>query len=315
MNNLTLLILVISFMIIVLLAYGAFLTFSKHRNLKKRMAETETPAIQATVLRQDEETSPLKKKLLSWLSSSGQWGLKNEKELSKTQTLLMQAGLRHPNAPAIFYGLRVLVALFLPLPFILLALVRDRLGPPVMLASFMVCGLGYSLPQFGLQYLVRRRQERLERALPDVMDLFIICMEAGLALQATINRVAEEIRSVCRDFFFELQTVAGEMRTGISRDMALSNLSHRTGVQSVQSLVTLMVQSEKLGTSIADALRVHGDFLRIQRTQKAEEAAGKLPVKILFPLIFFIFPAMFVVIVGPGAIQIVRNLLPAMGGK
>ncbi len=286
MNNMTLLILIVSFLTIAFLAYGAFLTFSKHRSLKKRMAETDTLAIQATVMRQDEETSPLKKKLLAWLSSSGRWALKNEKELTRTQTFLMHAGLRHSNAPAIFYGLRVLVALFLPIPFILLALVRDKLGPPVMLASFMVCGLGYSLPQFALQHLVRRRQQRIERALPDVMDLFIICMEAGLALQATVNRVAEEIRGVCRDFFNELQIVAGEMRTGISRDAALTNLSHRTGVQSVQSLVALMVQSEKLGTSIADAMRVHADFLRVERTQKAEEAAGKLPVKILFPLIF-----------------------------
>jgi tight adherence protein C len=117
---------------------------------------------------------------------------------------------------------------------------------------------------------------------------------------------------VCNDFYIELQHTAGEMRAGINRDQALRNLSQRTGVQSVRALVTLIIQSDKLGTSIAQALRVHADTSRVQRGLKAEEKAGMMPVKIMLPLVFFIFPAIFVVAVGPGAIQIIRHLLPGL---
>jgi tight adherence protein C len=192
---------------------------------------------------------------------------------------------------------------------------HDKLTGVSILISFGLAGVGYLLPQFILQKIVNRRHEKLDKALPDVIDLFVICMEAGLSLQATVNRVAEEIRPVCPEFYSELQITGGEMRTGIARDAALTNLGQRTGVQSVQSLVTLMNQSEKMGASIAQSLRVHADFVRTQRTLRAEEKAAQLPVKIMVPMVFFIFPALFIVILGPAVIRISQQLLPAMVGR
>jgi tight adherence protein C len=137
----------------------------------------------------------------------------------------------------------------------------------------------------------------------------IVSMEAGLALQATLVRVAEEVRSISKELYKELQFTNAELRTGSSRDTALKNLAERTGVPSIKSLVSLILQSEKMGTSIAEALRTHADFIRVQRAQKAEEIAAKMPVKILFPMMLCIMPVLFIIIIGPGAIRISRTLL------
>jgi tight adherence protein C len=134
-------------------------------------------------------------------------------------------------------------------------------------------------------------------------------MEAGLSLQATINRVADEVKSISMDLYKELQLTNAELRTGINRETALRNLGERTGVQNVKALVGLMIQSDRMGASIVQSLRTHASFLRVQRSQKAEEHAAKLPVKILFPLLLFIFPAIFVVVLGPAAIQITKSSL------
>jgi tight adherence protein C len=297
-----------------LLTYGISLTYSTRQQLKRRIDETEVASPGVAIFREEEATNPLKKRLANWLVSFGKLARKNQEE-TKIQTLLTHANFRNPKAITIFYGLKVLSAMLLPIPFSLLLIVRGQLTLSHLLGLFLVGGIGYALPQYFLNRIVRKRQDKIDRVLPDVIDLFVICMEAGLALQATINRVAEEIRSVCHDFYMELQITAGEMRTGISRDTALKNLGKRTGVQSLQSLVTLMVQSEKLGTSLADSLRAHADFSRMQRTLRAEEMAAKLPVKIVIPLVLFILPAMFIVIVGPGAIVMAKSLLPLLFGK
>ena len=220
-----------------------------------------------------------------------------------------------PDGGTVLYGIRAVVGFLLPVPYIMFIVINGKITPTNLISAFMLGGLGYFAPQFILEKIVKRRQERIDRALPDVLDLFTICLEAGLGLQATINRVADEIRVVCHDFYLELQLTAGEMRAGIVRDQAMRNLAQRTGVQSVRSPATLIIQSDKLGTSIAQALRVHSDTSRVHRGLKAEEKAGQMPVKIMIPLILFIFPAIFVVAVGPGALSIARNLLPAMAGR
>jgi tight adherence protein C len=132
-------------------------------------------------------------------------------------------------------------------------------------------------------------------------------MEAGLSLQATINRVSDEVKNISLDLFKELQLTNAELRTGISRETALRNLGERSGVQNVQALVGLMIQSDKMGASIVQSLRTHAAFLRVKRSQQAEEQAAKLPVKILFPLLLCIFPAIFVVLLGPAAIQMSKS--------
>ncbi len=302
------------FLAVVLMTYGISVTYGGRQKLKKRMDEPEGPEAALAIFRQDKVVSPLKKRFFDWLTSFGKLVSQNQEE-TKLRTLLIHANFRGPSALTIFYGLKVFCAIILPLPVFLLLIVRGKLGLLPLVGAFMVGGIGYALPQYLLLRMARSRQEKIDRALPDVVDLFIICMEAGLALQATINRVADEIRAVCQDFYDELQITSGEMRTGISRDSALRNLAKRTGVQSLQSLVTLMIQSEKLGTSLAQSLRAHADFSRQQRTLRAEEMAAKLPVKIVIPLVFFILPAMFIVIIGPGAITMAKTLLPLLYGK
>jgi tight adherence protein C len=173
----------------------------------------------------------------------------------------------------------------------------------------LLCLLGFYSVPYLLKLIINRRQDRIDKALPDVLDLFIVCMEAGLSLQATINRVSDEVKSISVDLFKELQLTNAELRTGVGREIALKNFGERTGVQNVKALVGLMIQSEKMGASIVQSLRTHASFLRVQRSQKAEEKAAKLPVKILFPLLMFIFPAIFVVVLGPAVIQIAKSSL------
>ncbi len=155
--------------------------------------------------------------------------------------------------------------------------------------------------------MTSRRQERIDKALPDVLDLLIVCMEAGLSLQATINRVSDEVRPISEDLYHELNLTNAELRTGISRETALRNLAERTGVQNVHALVGMMIQSDRMGTSISQALRVHSSFLRVQRSQKAEEIAAKMPVKIMIPMLLFIFPSVFVIVLGPAVINLVQT--------
>jgi tight adherence protein C len=261
---------------------------------------------QLGVWRETQEAS-YKKRFMEWISSFGKLALTDQEEISKTRIALIQAGFRHPKGPAIYFGLRALTALVLPLPYLLATVMQGRVGGIHLLASFMMVGLGFFLPQYLLTVLTRRRQDRIDKALPDILDLLIVCMEAGMALQATINRVTEEIRPISKDLYNELQLTNAELRTGIPREIVLRNLGERTGVQDVKSLVALMIQSEKMGTSIAQALRTHASFIRVQRGQRAEEIAAKLPVKILIPMIFFIFPAILLVVLGPAAIQISKS--------
>jgi tight adherence protein C len=302
------------FAAIVLAVYGSLAVLGKRHSVRKRIADPDK-SVSPVLLRREEVSSPLKEWVAERLSASGQWALKDPEGVSGIRPLLIHAGFRHPSALPIFYGIKAVIGLLLPIPILLMALMSGRLQLSLLLMlAFLFGGLGFFLPQFFLQRMARGRQERIDRSLPDVIDLLIICMEAGLALQAALNRVAEEIRDVCKDFYQELQLTVGEMRTGIDRERALHNLGHRTGVDSVRSLVTLIIQSDKLGASIVQALRVHADFTRAQRTLRAEEQAAKMPLKILMPLVFFIFPCMFVVIIGPGVIQIAKALLPALSG-
>jgi tight adherence protein C len=298
------------FLAVVLLIYGLSTSHTNRQKLKKRAKQAEA-APTVAIFRQEEATSPRLKRVIAWLSSVGNFTVKNQEE-TKIQTMLIHADFRNPNAITILYALKGLTALMLTIPCALLLVIQGKLTPLYLLLTFVVGGIGYTLPQYFLSKMVEKRQDKIDRALPDVIDLLVICMEAGLALQATINRVADEIRDVCQEFYQELQITGGEMRTGIPRDTALKNLGKRTGVNSLQSLVTLMVQSERLGTSLAHSLRTHGDFTRMQRTLNAEEMAAKLPVKIVVPLIFFILPAMFIVIVGPGIIHMAKSLLPLL---
>ncbi len=306
-----LLIYALVFVAITLLTFTVVTLWTRRSRVKARFAGNPGEEIATPFLRPKPAASPIKEQMINWLSASGQWALKDPKGLSEIKERLLHAGYRHPQALAVFFGLRAVAAFVLPIPYILFyLLIKGKVGYLHIAFAFFLSLVGFFLPNYLLAFKARQRQNRLDKALPDILDLFVICMEAGLALNAALNKVAEEIKGVYHDFYIELQITAAELRTGIPWDDAFDNLGRRTGVQSIRSMVGLMIQSDKLGASIGQALRNHGDFTRTQRTLRAEENAAKLPLKLIFPLIFCIFPAMLIVSVGPAVIHISQKLLP-----
>lgn len=289
-----------------LMAYALGYIVSRQQRVKVRLEDPQGVS-RVTIIREVEKPSAAKERLLSWLSFSGRWAESDPERLSKVREMLVQAGYRHPQAPTIFFGARVLTALLLPIPFLLAFIVRGKLGPVNLAFSFFVALGGFFLPNLYLSMKVRQRHQRLDKALPDIMDLLVICIEAGLALNAALQRVADEVRHTYKDFHDELQIACMELRTGIPWGEALDNLGRRTGVPAVRSLVGMMIQTEKLGASIGQALRNHGDFTRTQRVLRVEEKAAKLPVKIMFPLVLCILPAMFFVLLGPAVVHVLEK--------
>ena len=305
MNGLDLLGKVGTFICFSALFYGLMLYYQGRRAIRERLRGSAADGL--PLLQRDGKQHTLMKQFLEWLSSFGKLTVKDQEEVSKSRAVLSHAGVRHPKGAAIFAGIRALTAIVLPLPYLMTMLMQGRLSTGVMVFGLLLAALGFYLPHYGLKYYIKRRQDRMDKALPDVLDLLIVCMEAGLSLQASINRLSDEIKPLSKDLYNELQLTNAELRTGIPRETAMKNLGERTGVQNIKSLVGLMIQSDKMGASIAQALRTHASFLRVQRAQKAEEKAAKLPVKILFPMLVFIFPAVFVVILGPAVIQILHS--------
>jgi tight adherence protein C len=181
---------------------------------------------------------------------------------------------------------------------------------PNLLLGLGACGVGYVLPGMVLGRLAKKRQHRIRLGLPDALDLMVVSVEAGLGLDQAIQRVADEMAFAHPDLADELRLINLELRAGKARSEALHNLGVRTGVDDVESLVAMLVQTDKFGTSVAQSLRVHSDTLRTKRRQRAEEAAAKTGVKMVFPLVFCIFPAIWIVTIGPAAIRFVTVLLP-----
>lgn len=223
---------------------------------------------------------------------------------SHTQLLMLRAGYRSPNAILAMRGVKIL------LPIVLLVVVIAtgwyRVNP---VFALLAVAAGYLLPELWLVWRVRARQHRLRRALPDGLDLLVICIEAGLGLDQALLRVAEELRITHPDLSDELQLVNLEMRVGKTRLDALRELARRTGVEDIKALVAMLVQTERFGTSIAQSMRVHSDDMRVRRRQRAEEQSAKTMVKMVPPLVFFIFPALVVVILGPSVILIMREFI------
>jgi tight adherence protein C len=253
----------------------------------------------------------------SLISSLGARFKPDNEEISGMRLRLVQAGFRGYNTPVVFFGYRVFFAVLLPviLLFGKVFLIKS-ISPGAFLVILCFFALvGFYLPNFWLNHKISSRQQNILDGFPDALDLMVVCVESGMGLDSAINRVGEEMKLRNRDLSEEFVVLGLELRAGKLRKDALRNLGIRTGLDDVKSLMTLLIQTDKFGTSIAQALRVHSDSMRTRRYQRAEEMAAKLPVKLVFPLILFIFPALFVVIIGPAAIKIIRTLLPAMGGQ
>jgi tight adherence protein C len=228
----------------------------------------------------------------------------------------INAGYRGKNAPVLYFGAKTLLALAIPGLFLLI----KGLGgfesefTQTLMIVLALAAAGYYLPNLILHRLIFIRQRELFENFPDALDLMTVCVEAGLGLDATIGRVGEEMAIKSPITSEEFRMVGLELRAGASREQALRNLAMRTGLEDIDSLVAMLVQADRFGTSVAESLRVHAESLRTKRRLIAEEKAAKLAVKLLFPLIFTIFPSMLLVLLGPAFINIYRSLLPALGG-
>ncbi|MBI5521302.1 MAG: type II secretion system F family protein [Desulfarculus sp.] len=228
---------------------------------------------------------------------------------SRLRRDLVQAGYRSPAAVNIFLGCKVLCLLCMPALTATLPLAGVLQGPWLPLALAGSAGLGFLLPSLVLDHLGTARRERLTRELPDVLDLMVISVEAGLGLDAAIKRVAEEVLISAPLLSAELNFVSLELGAGIPRAMALKNLASRCGVDEVTSLVSMLNQADRFGVSVGRSLRVHSDSVRTKRRQKMEEKAAKIPLKLLFPVLFMIFPAIMAVMAGPAIIRITESII------
>ncbi len=294
-----------------LLISGAVLSLGRYyqeRGARVRRRLQGSQEARPLNLRLDEPVSFLPQSLVKKFEEK--LGLRKDSAKRKAlrQTLL-QAGIHGERAVTIVLGLKL--GLLLALPILTLSFLLGRpihklvlLGGLYLLAIF-----GYLLPDLVLGRLVEARKKRIREGLPDALDLMVVCVEAGQGLNAALKRVADELMLSNPTVARELLLVNLEISAGMEREQALRNLGERTGVEEVASLCAILIQSDRFGTSIGTALKVQSETLRTTRRQKLEELAAKTPVKLVFPLIFFIFPAIMVVILGPAIIKISESLI------
>lgn len=243
---------------------------------------------------------------LSVFKRLGEMIPRSPNELSRQERRLVQAGIRRKDGPFLLVGAQAVLGVSLLVAFGVTGHLRSSPLLFVLLAIF----LGAALPDIWLAHQTRRRKERIQLGLPDALDLQVVCVEAGLGLDQSLMRIGEEIRRSHPDLSDELHLLTLEVSAGKARAEALRNLAKRTDVEDLKSLVAVLIQTDRFGTSIADSLRVFSDSLRTKRRQRAEEAAAKMGVKMIPPLFIFVLPATFVVVVGPAIIGIVTGLLP-----
>ena len=301
----TLLLPLLAFLFASLLVTAAALALSPNAasTIEQRLGEvTGVPMNRA-------EEAVYGKAVIDTLKRLGSMAPRSQKEVGKLQQRLIVAGFRNPEAIVVFFGIRICVALT---AFALLA--TPVIRQPSLLVALSVSMLGYVLPAMVLARLAKRRQHRIRLGLPDALDLLVVSVEAGLGLDAAIQRVGHELAFAHPDLCSELRLINLEMRAGTARAEALQNLADRTRVDDVQSLVAMLVQTDKFGTSVSQSLRVHSETVRTKRRQRAEEAAAKTGVKLVFPLVFCIFPSIWVVTIGPAAIAFIEVIGP-MGAK
>jgi tight adherence protein C len=217
------------------------------------------------------------------------------------------AGYREQRHVTLYHGIRILLAIVIVVLFLATGIAEHRF-------LFIVGGVGlaYIAPRFALKRMIAKRQLRIRLGLPDALDLAVICVEAGLGLDQALQRVGIDIKHAHPDLAAELNLVGLEMRAGKPRPEALRNLASRTGVDDVRSLVAVLIQTDRFGTSVAQALRIHSDCMRTERRQRAEEQAAKTTIKMVPVLVFFVFPSMFIVSLGPALIQLIRHLVPEL---
>jgi len=298
----TLLLPLLAFLCVALLVVGAAMVFAPGGGgvIERRLGELRgMPGVPVNDGPVYSET------LLKSLTRLGKYAPQSPAEMGKLKARLVCAGYRGSEALPVFIGVRLGCAL---LVFGLLSM--GLFMKPNLFVALGGAALGYLLPAMALGRMAKKRQHRIRLSLADALDLLVVSVEAGLGLDQALQRVGEELAFAHKDLSDELRLVNLELRAGKARPEALRNLADRTGVDDLSSLAAMLIQTDKFGTSVAQSLRVASDTLRTKRRQRAEEAAAKTGVKMVFPLVFCIFPAIWVVTIGPAAIRFVQVLFP-----
>lgn len=294
------------------LLVGGLIFFFRRRNLiTERMAKL-LPSKQDSKLKNaklfDEESqSGLTAKIISPLHKViAPAGFSAQQ---KIRSRLVQAGLRSKQAYATYLAIKVVLAVACPVLYLAFSAYYSMTTTAISIAALLAVG-GFFVPNLVLLQLTQKRQLIMGRSLPDALDLMVVCVEAGLGLDMTFKRVGDELRTLNQDLSDEFYLTNLEVRAGKSREESFKNMAERTGMPDIHNLMNILAQTSKLGTSVANALRIHADAMRIKRRQIAEEKAAKSGVKLIFPLILFIFPALLIVLAGPAAIRVMTQLFP-----
>ena len=284
--------------------YGLYIALVRDRDpVAMRLRDLRTRALAARPVHEDERPSFL----LQFLALLGGF-LPAEDSKESLHSGLVRAGIRDASAPMVFIGAKVVSAILCGSGWLA---VNFAMAHPIgsTLFSGLVAGVvGFYLPTFWLYSKGESRRGQIQRSLPDALDLLVVCVESGLGLNAAIERVGREIMLASPSLADEFLMVNQEIRTGLARSEALRRLARRTGVEDIYALTAMMIQADRLGTSIAQSLRAHAESMRTKRRQRAEQMARKAGIKLAFPLVFLIFPALLVVILGPAAIQLMEAI-------
>jgi tight adherence protein C len=297
--------------LMVVLSWAGYRIYYKPGRFLKQLGNPViTDGRQADPLAQPAE--PQGSAVVSLLTHIGSKVPSSEAEVANLKTNLIRAGFRSEKALPVFYGVRIVSVLMM----LVGSLVAQAKMPPnpAMTVALIVFGsaAGWVFPRTILEKKVKRRQETVRLSLPDALDLLVVSVEAGLGLDQALQHVARELTLSHPQLSEELSLVMLEMRAGKRRSEALRNFGERTGEAEVRKLVAILIQNDRFGTSMGESLRTHSDFLRTRRKQEAEERAGKVGVKLVFPIFFFILPSMLIVAAGPGILQIFKYLFPMM---
>jgi tight adherence protein C len=273
--------------------------------LRKMNEQGTTANVGPVSITQDNAATDLAERLASPFSKLAP---PSAAEAHKLQKQLMQAGFRSKSAPVIYRALQLAVMIGLPGLVAFACAVLGRSLSSAFVFIMLAFVAGFILPRYILGRMIRGRQQRVRWGLADALDLMVVSIEAGLGLNAAMLRISEELKDVHPDISEEFEMANLEIRVGREREEALRNLAERTGVDDLRSLVAMLIQADRFGTSIARAVRVFSDSLRTKRRQRAEQAAQKAAVKLLFPLSCFLFPTLFIAILGPAALQLMDTL-------
>ena len=305
--DLTAFVLIVGILVfIVFFGVGSLLSIGR-LDLKKRLssrgAEAETEKSKSAWSKYVEGSERV-------FRSLGEVVPRSPEEMSRQEKRLAQSGIRRKDGPILFLGVQAALVVMFLIGFAITGYLQSN----VVLFPLLSILLGALLPDLWLRWRIRIRRQRIQEALPDTLDLLVVCVEAGLGLDQSLLLIGQENRKIYPELSDELNRLNIEMKAGIARAEALRNLSRRCGVEDFKALIAVLIQTDRFGTSIAQSLRIFSSSLRTKRTQRAEEHAAKMSIKMVPPLVLFVFPAIFVWVVGPAVIVITQQLLPIMGG-